>query len=284
MGTGTLFVVATPLGNLEDVTLRAIRVMKEVAVVACEDTRRTIKLLNRYEIRTPLSVFHEHNKARAAAGILRRLRDGDSVALVSDAGTPAISDPGYELVRAAIAEGIRVEAVPGPSALIASLVVSGLPTDRFAFEGFLPGRGERRRKALQALAGVARTMIFYESPQRIAAFLADAAEILGERRACVVRELTKVHEEILRGTLPGLSAEFAGRAAVLGEITVVVGGAPKTVQLPVGEIVRAALAGAPGSSRDLAREIAGRTGLSRKEVYAEILRQRGAGDTPRRKT
>lgn len=275
MSAGTLFIVATPLGNMEDITLRAIRVLKEVSVVACEDTRRTVKLLNRYEIRTPLSIFHEYNKARAGAVMLRRLRDGDSVALVSDAGTPAISDPGYELVREAIAAGIRIEVVPGPSALIASLVVSGLPTDHFAFEGFLPNRREKRRKAMQALAGETRTMIFYESPQRVAAFLAEAAEIFGDRRACVVRELTKVHEEILRGTLPELAAEVAGRESVLGEITVVVGGASKTVELSVEEIVRGALEDASGSSRDLAREIAERTGLSRKEVYAEILRQRG---------
>ncbi|MGE5664841.1 MAG: 16S rRNA (cytidine(1402)-2'-O)-methyltransferase [Deltaproteobacteria bacterium] len=274
MGTGTLYVVATPLGNLEDVTLRAIRVLAEASVVACEDTRRTVKLLNRHGIRTPLSIFHEHNKARAGAVILRRLRDGDSVALVSDAGTPAISDPGYELVREAIAAGIRVEVVPGPSALIAALVVSGLPTDRFAFEGFLTSRKEKRRKAMQALSGETRTMIFYESPQRIGAFLAEAAEVFGDRRACVVRELTKVHEEILRGTLSGLAAEIAGRASVLGEITVVVGGASKTVELSAEEVVRSALGDASGSSRDLAREIAARTGLSRKAVYAEILRQR----------
>ncbi len=280
MGTGTLYVVATPLGNLEDVTLRAIRTLKEVAVVACEDTRRTVKLLNRYGIRTPLSAFHEHTKARAGAAILRRLKDGDSVALVSDAGTPAVSDPGYELVRDAIAAGLRVEVVPGPSALVASLVVSGLPTDRFAFEGFLPARGERRRRAMQALAGEMRTMIFYESPQRVAAFLADAAEMLGERRACVVRELTKVHEEILRGTLPELAAEVARRESVLGEITVVVAGASKSAQLSVEEAVREALREASGTSRDLAREIAARTGLSRKEVYAEVLRQRSRETVP----
>lgn len=274
MATGTLFVVATPLGNLEDITLRAIRVLKEASVVACEDTRRTLKLLNRYGIRAPLAVFHDHNKARAAVAILRRLREGDSVALVSDAGTPAISDPGYELVREAVAAGVRVEVVPGPSALIAALVVSGLPTDRFAFEGFLPNRGEKRRKALRALSGETRTMVFYESPQRIAAFLADAAEFFGDRRACVVRELTKIHEEIVRGTLPELAAEIGGRASVLGEVTVVVGGSPGTAQLSVEEIVRGALEDPPGSSRDLAREIAGRTGLSRKEVYGEILRQR----------
>jgi len=269
-----LYVVATPLGNLEDITFRAVRILKEAPVIACEDTRRTVKLLNRYEIRTPMVVFHEYNKARAGAGILRRLREGGSVALVSDAGTPAISDPGYDLVRDAIAEGIPVEVIPGPSALVAALVVSGLPTDHFTFEGFLPNRPVRRRKALAALSRETRTMIFYESPHRLASFLADASAELGDRRACVVRELTKVHEEIVRGTLPELSAEIAGRSSVLGEVTVVVAGAPKTVELSVEEIVRAAVEDASGSSRDLAREIAERTGLSRKEVYEEILRQR----------
>ena len=274
MGRGTLHIVATPLGNLEDITLRAIRVLKEVSVIACEDTRRTVKLLNRYEIRTPLLIFHEYNKLRAGGQILRRLKDGESVALVSDAGTPAISDPGYELVRDAVAAGIPLEVVPGPSALVSALVVSGLPTDHFAFEGFLPAKREKRRKALAALAGETRTLIFYESPQRVAAFLREASEVLGERRACVVRELTKVHEEIVRGTLPELSAEIAGRSGVLGEVTVVVAGAPKTVELSVEEIVRAAGEDSSGSSRDLAKEISERTGLSRKEVYEEILRQR----------
>lgn len=275
MSFGTLYIVATPLGNLEDITLRALRVLREVSTIACEDTRRTVKILNKYEIRTPLSIYHDYNKQRAGATLLRRLKAGESVALVSDAGTPAISDPGYELVREAIASGVPVEVVPGPSALVAALVVSGLPTDHFAFEGFLSARKERRRKGLQELSGEKRTMIFYESPQRIAAFLHDAAEILGDRRACLVRELTKVHEEILRGTLPELAAQVGGRESILGEITVVIGGAPKTVELSVEEIVRAALEDESGSSRDLAREIAERTGLSRKEVYAEILRQRG---------
>ncbi len=274
MSTGTLYIVATPLGNLEDITLRAIRVLKEAAVIACEDTRRTVKILNRYEIRTPLFIFHEYNKVRAGGHLLRRLRDGESVALVSDAGTPAISDPGFELVREAIGAGAHVEVVPGPSALIAALVVSGLPTDHFTFEGFLPARGEKRRKAMKALAAETRTMIFYESPQRLAAFLRDAMEVFGERRACVVRELTKIHEEILRGTLPELSEEISRRESVLGEITVVIGGGEKAVAWSVEEVVEAALEEAHGSSRDLAREIAGRTGLSRKEVYAEILRQR----------
>jgi 16S rRNA (cytidine1402-2'-O)-methyltransferase len=274
MSTGTLYIVATPLGNLEDITLRAIRVLKEASVIACEDTRRTVKILNRYEIRTPLFIFHEYNKVRAGKSILRRLRDGDSVALVSDAGTPAISDPGYELVREAIGSGVPIEVVPGPSALVAALVVSGLPTDHFTFEGFLPVRREKRRKAMQGLAAGTRTMIFYESPQRLAAFLREAAEIFGDRQACVVRELTKVHEEILRGSLSELDAEISGRGTVLGEVTVVIGGGSKTVELSVEETVRAVLEEGSGSSRDLAREIAGRTGLPRKEVYAEILRQR----------
>lgn len=274
MGSGTLYIVATPLGNLEDITFRALRVLKEVAVVACEDTRRTVKLLNKYEIRTPLAIYHDYNKQRASLGILRRLADGESVALVSDAGTPAISDPGYELVRDAIAAGVHVEVIPGPSALISALVVSGLPTDHFTFEGFLPNRKEKRRKALVALSGETRTMIFYESPNRVAAFLVEAAETLGDRRACVVRELTKIHEEILRGTLSELAAELGGRESVLGEVTLVVAGASKTIELSVDEIVAAALEDASGSSRDLAREISDRTGLSRKEVYAEVLRQR----------
>ncbi|MGW8285467.1 MAG: 16S rRNA (cytidine(1402)-2'-O)-methyltransferase [Candidatus Deferrimicrobiaceae bacterium] len=274
MSTGTLYIVATPLGNLEDITLRAIRILKEASVIACEDTRRTVKILNRYEIRTPLFIFHEYNKVRAGKSILRRLRDGDSVALVSDAGTPAISDPGYELVREAIGSGVPIEVVPGPSALVAALVVSGLPTDHFTFEGFLPTRREKRRKAMQGLAAGTRTMIFYESPQRLAAFLSEAAEIFGDRQACVVRELTKVHEEILRGALSELDAEISGRGTVLGEVTIVIGGGPKTVELSVEETVRAVLEESSGSSRDLAREIAERTGLPRKEVYAEILRQR----------
>ena len=274
MSTGTLYIVATPLGNLEDITLRAIRVLKEVAVIACEDTRRTVKILNRYEIRTPLFIFHEYNKVRAGASLLRRLRDGESVALVSDAGTPAISDPGFELVREAIGMGIHIEVVPGPSALVAALVVSGLPTDHFTLEGFLPVRREKRRKAMETLASETRTMIFYESPQRLAAFLRDAEEMFGDRPACVVRELTKIHEEILRGTIPELCAEISRRESVLGEITLVIGGGAKKVELSVEEVVRAALEGDSGSSRDLAREIAGRTGLSRKEVYAEILKQR----------
>jgi len=274
MSTGTLYIVATPLGNLEDITLRAIRILKEASVIACEDTRRTVKILNRYEIRTPLFIFHEYNKVRAGKSILRRLRDGDSVALVSDAGTPAISDPGYELVREAIGSGVPIEVVPGPSALVAALVVSGLPTDHFTFEGFLPTRREKRSKAMQGLAAGTRTMIFYESPQRLAAFLSEAAEIFGDRQACVVRELTKVHEEILRGALSELDAEISGRGTVLGEVTIVIGGGPKTVELSVEETVRTVLEESSGSSRDLAREIAERTGLPRKEVYAEILRQR----------
>lgn len=275
MSKGTLYIVATPLGNLEDITLRAIRVLNEASVIACEDTRRTVKLLNRYEIRTPMFIYHDYNKLRAGVVLMRRLKEGESVALVSDAGTPAISDPGYELVREAIAADVPVEVVPGPSALVSALVVSGLPTDHFTFEGFLPNRKEKRKKALQSLEGETRTMIFYESPQRVGAFLAEAAEIFGERKACLVRELTKVHEEILRGTLPELAAEIVRRGSVLGEITLVVAGGQKTVEMSVEEIVRAALEDASGSSRDMAREIAERTGLSRKEVYAEILRQRG---------
>jgi len=277
MSAGTLYIVATPLGNLEDVTFRALRVLREVSLIACEDTRRTVKLLNRYEIRTPMTPFHDHNKLDAGPGLLRRIEEGRSVALVSDAGTPGISDPGYELVRDAVAAGLPVEVVPGPSALISALVVSGLPTDRFAFEGFLSNRAARRRKALEGLAGEPRTLIFYESPQRIAAFLSDAAEILGGRRACLVRELTKVHEEVLRGTLPELLREISGRDGVPGEITVVIAGAPKEASLSLEDAVGEALedeASAGLSSRDLARAVAERFGLPKREVYEEVLRRR----------
>lgn len=275
---GTLYVVATPLGNLEDVSLRALRVLKEVAAIACEDTRRTSKLLARYEIRNSLVAYHEHNKDRSGTRLLERIQEGESIALVSDAGTPGISDPGYEIVRDAVAKGVAVEVVPGPSALIAALVLSGLPTDRFAFEGFLPSRQERRRKALAALASEPRTLVFYESPQRLADFLTDAISAFGaERRACVVRELTKVHEEVRRGTLCEMSADFGARPEILGEICVVVAGAPKAITVTVADALDEAMDDpelAALSSKDLARTVADRNGLRKSDVYEEILKRK----------
>jgi len=216
-----LYVVATPIGNLEDITLRALRVLREVDVIAAEDTRHTRKLLDRYDIHTRLTSYHEHNERTKAPALLRRLEAGESIALVSDAGTPAISDPGYHLIRAAAGKGVPVTPVPGASAVTAALSVCGLATDRFVFQGFLPGRRNRRREMLRQLQDDDRTMVFYEAPHRIRESLADMHEVLGDRAAVVGRELTKVHEELLRGTLSQLAGEPDQRR---GEFVVVVAG------------------------------------------------------------
>jgi 16S rRNA (cytidine1402-2'-O)-methyltransferase len=198
-GPGTLYVVATPLGNLEDVTLRALRVLREATLVACEDTRRTAGLLRAHGITTPTTSYFEHNERWKGERILAALREGRDVALVSDAGTPGISDPGYRLVRDARAGAIPVVPVPGPSAAVAALSVSGLPTDRFLFVGFLPARGGARRRALKDLAATRDTLVLYESPVRVVAALADMQEALGDREAFLCREATKLHEEYVRG-------------------------------------------------------------------------------------
>ncbi|HKT31672.1 MAG TPA: 16S rRNA (cytidine(1402)-2'-O)-methyltransferase [Gammaproteobacteria bacterium] len=225
--TGVLYVVATPIGNLEDLSPRAQRVMAEVQLIAAEDTRHTGALLAHFGIRTPLLSLHEHNEAERAPRLLERLQAGDSVALVSDAGTPLISDPGFNLVRAARAAGVRVSPVPGPSALIAALSVSGLPTDRFVFEGFLPARPAARRARLTELATETRTLVFYEAVHRLQESLADMAQTLGAERAAVIaRELTKLHETVSSGTLSELATRMAADAeAPKGETAVLVAGA-----------------------------------------------------------
>lgn len=225
--TGVLYVVATPIGNLEDLSPRAQRVMAEVQLIAAEDTRHTGALLAHFGIRTPLLSLHDHNEAERAPRLLERLQAGDSVALVSDAGTPLISDPGFNLVRAARAAGVRVSPVPGPSALIAALSVSGLPTDRFVFEGFLPARPAARRARLTELATETRTLVFYEAVHRLQESLADMAQTLGAERAAVIaRELTKLHETVSSGTLSELAMRMAADAeAPKGETAVLVAGA-----------------------------------------------------------
>jgi 16S rRNA (cytidine1402-2'-O)-methyltransferase len=233
---GTLYVVATPLGNLEDVTLRALRVLKEAALIACEDTRRTARLLQAHGIATPTTSYFEHNERWKGERILVALRAGRAVALVSDAGTPGISDPGYRLVREARAEGIPVVPVPGPSAAVAALSVSGLPTDRFLFVGFLPARVSARRKALEALAAARETLVVYESPVRVVAALEDMLAVFGDRDAFLCREATKVHEEYARGTLGSLRALLAARDVVKGEIVLVVGGAPEGAHAPAAGV------------------------------------------------
>ncbi|RKY05022.1 16S rRNA (cytidine(1402)-2'-O)-methyltransferase [Candidatus Poribacteria bacterium] len=221
--SGTLYVVATPIGNLEDITLRALRVLREVDLIAAEDTRHTKKLLDHYGIRKPMVSYHEHNERERAEQLVRELKKGKDVALVTDAGTPAISDPGYVLIRRCIEEGVKVVPVPGPSALIAALCVSGLPVHRFAFEGFLPHKGGKRRNKLEELKDEERTLIFYESPHRLLKTLKDMLEILGDRNIAVARELTKVHEEVFRGRISEAIKRFSS-SPVKGEITLVVEG------------------------------------------------------------
>jgi 16S rRNA (cytidine1402-2'-O)-methyltransferase len=221
---GVLYIVATPIGNLEDITLRALRVLKEVDLIAAEDTRHTRHLLDRHGIKTMLTSYYEHNELRMAPLLVERLRRGESIALVTDAGTPAISDPGYRLVTAAIAAEIPVTPVPGPSAVTAVLTASGLPPDRFAFEGFLPGGKKERRARLLALKDDPRTLVFYEAPHRLKESLADIRDILGEREVVLAREVTKVHEEFRRGPAGELLAQLENEK-IRGEITLVVKGA-----------------------------------------------------------
>jgi 16S rRNA (cytidine1402-2'-O)-methyltransferase len=273
--TGRLFVVATPLGNLEDITLRGLRVLKDVGLVACEDTRRTRALLRAHGLSARTTSYFEHNERWKGEQILRELRRGVDVALVSDAGTPGISDPGFRLVRDARAEGIAVLPVPGPNAAAAALSVSGLPTDRFLFVGFLPSRGQPRRRALNDFVDRKETLVFHESPLRVVSALADMVAVLGDREAFLCREATKVHEEYRRGRLSELGASLAAREAVRGEIVLVVTGAGETTQAssvaesPEGLFARLAGEGLP--RRDAVKEVARRLGLPAREVYRRVL-------------
>jgi 16S rRNA (cytidine1402-2'-O)-methyltransferase len=270
---GTLYVVATPIGNLDDVSSRAARTLAAVDLIAAEDTRRTGRLLAHLGIARPLRSYYDAVEAERAPGLVRELVAGRSIALVSDAGTPGIADPGYRLIAAAIAAGIPVVPIPGPSAITAFLPVSGLPTDRFAFEGFLPARASERRRRLAALAGEPRTLLFYESGNRIAASVRDMAAAFGGRRAAIGRELTKLHEEVVRGDLDELAAR-ADALASKGELVIGVAGAPPAAKPNVDaelddEIRRRRAAGA--SVRDVADVLARERGLSRRAVYRRAL-------------
>jgi 16S rRNA (cytidine1402-2'-O)-methyltransferase len=270
--SGTLFVVATPLGNLEDVTLRALRVLKEVALVACEDTRRTSNLLRAHGIATRTTSYFEHNERWKGEKILAELRAGRDVALVSDAGTPGISDPGFRLVREARTEGLPVIPIPGASAVVAALSVSGLPTDRFLFVGFLPPRAGARQKAIAALAAVNETLVFYESPVRLLDALRDLEAGLGDREAFLGRELTKLHEEHLRGPLSVLRAGLAARDAVRGEVALVVAGAGEPARSSESpEAFFARLVAAGRTRREAVKEAAQALGMPAREVYARVL-------------
>ncbi len=267
---GTLYIVATPIGNLEDMTLRALRVLREVDCIACEDTRQTAKLLGHFGISKPVVSYHEHNEAGRAAELVRRLETGASVALVTDAGTPLVSDPGYRLVQAAIAAGITVTPIPGPSAAVTALSAAGLPTDSFRFCGFLPAKSSQRRKILEQLKPETCTLIFYETPHRILAALEDVQAVMGARPAVVARELTKLHEEFLRGTAAEIRVELAARPAVKGEITLLLGKPDETEaaadDTPIEDAVRAAER--QGLSRmDAIKQVARQRGLAKREVY-----------------
>lgn len=273
-----LYVVATPIGNLADVTLRALSTLSRADIVACEDTRTTRRLLERYDLRPKLVSYHEHNAAERRPELLEALASGAVVALVSDAGTPLVSDPGYKLVREAAAAGHRVVPVPGASAVLAGLVSAGLPSDRFWFEGFLPSRGGARARRIADIAGVAATLVLFESPHRLAAALADLATGLGPREAAVGRELTKRFETVLRGTLAELAARFAAGETAKGEVVILI--APPDERAPNAEVdVGARLADLTEEfgTREAAAKLAAETGLPRRELYQRALRLKQDG-------
>ena len=268
---GTLYVVGTPIGNLEDITLRAIRVLREVALIAAEDTRETRKLLARYDITTPVTSYFEHNKLTKLDYLLDFARTSD-LAIVSDAGMPGISDPGYELIRAAIAAGLPVVPVPGPSAMLTALAVSGLPTDQFVYLGFLPRRPGDRRRALAEVAGERRTLVAFESPHRLVESLTDALAVLGDRRVALARELTKVFEEVRRGTVSELIRHLVA-APPRGEYTLVIEGAPPAPLAPEEEVERrlAELTAAGVPAKEAVARVSLATGRPRREVYRLLL-------------
>ncbi|MBI2869482.1 MAG: 16S rRNA (cytidine(1402)-2'-O)-methyltransferase [Chloroflexi bacterium] len=266
-----LYVVATPVGNLEDITLRALRTLREVKLIAAEDTRKTRRLLNTYDIKTPSTSYHEHNKLAKMAYILSVLESAD-VALVSDAGTPGLSDPGYELIRAAAGRGVPVIAVPGPAVVVIALTVSGLPLDKVVFIGFLPNRGAARRKMLAELARETGTIAMFEAPHRLQAALADILATLGDREIAVCRELTKVHEEVFRSTVSGAIARFTEPR---GEFTLVVAGyRPEARPSMTGETEARlqAMSREGVTAREAVARLAGETGVSKKELYRAWLR------------
>lgn len=284
--SGTLYLVSTPIGNLEDITHRAVRVLGEVALIACEDTRHTQKLLNHYGIKTKTISYHEHNERERAVELAKLLAEGSDVAVVSDAGTPSINDPGFRLAQAAIEKGIRVVPVPGASALIAALVASGLATDEFFFGGFLPSRSGARRTRLNELRAIPATLIFYEGPHRIAATLKDAHEILGEREAVVARELTKMHEEMVRGRLSKLASHFAETENARGEMVLMIDrqviqdetAVDRTVisiTRLVSEFEKEGL-----DHRAALKKAAKQLALSRDEAYRRLVAERSQGKPP----
>jgi 16S rRNA (cytidine1402-2'-O)-methyltransferase len=283
-GGPALYLVGTPIGNLEDITLRALRVLKEVDVIACEDTRQTQKLLNHYAIATRTTSYHEHNEMTRSAELVKEMQEGASVALVTDAGMPGISDPGYRLIALAIRHHVPVVPVPGASAFLAALVASGMPTDSFRFSGFLPAKRGERRAALEAIKTSPRTQVFYEAPHRAVETLADICEVLGEARHVVVaREVTKLHEEFLRGRAGGVLEDLRSREAVKGEITLLIGKAePEDARGATDAIVRESvrqrveqiMSEEKMDEKAALKKVAKERGVSKSEAYRELQRSK----------
>lgn len=269
-----LYLVATPIGNLQDISFRAVEVLKNVGLVACEDTRHTRKLLSAFDIHVPLISCHEHNEDRRSPELIDKMREGISIALVSDAGTPAVNDPGFRLVRDAVAAGLDVVPIPGPAAFVSAVVGSGLPTDSIFFGGFLPSRSGERRRRLEEVRAIPATLVFYESPHRLAGSIADCLDVLGDRNAAVARELTKLHEEFIRGTLSEISQRI-GSADVKGELVLVIDrgstAADDTPQVSLAERVNR-LQAEGMTNREAIKAAAKEFGLSRSEAYRRIVR------------
>ncbi len=269
--SGILYLVSTPIGNLEDITYRAVSILREADQIACEDTRQTRKIINHFDISTKLVSYHEHNEKQRAPELIRKLRDGNDIALVSDAGTPLVSDPGYHIVSQAALAGIPIVPIPGPSAALAALVASGLPADSFVFLGFLPQKGKHRREAMERIQSLDQTVILYEAPHRILATLDDLRSIIGDRQIVAAREMTKLHEEFLRGTAASIRESLAGRPAIKGEFTVVIS-KPEAQPAPApdDDAIRAAVVekidgGQP--RMDAIKAVARELGIPKRSVY-----------------
>jgi len=277
--TAALYIIATPIGNLEDMTFRAVRILGEVDLIAAEDTRHSLKLLNHFNISKPLTSYFDHNKQFKGERILNALRQGKSVALISDAGTPCISDPGYQLVRDAVSENIRVIPIPGSCAAIAALSASGLPTDNFTFAGFPPSRQGKRRSFLSAMAGLSGTLVIYEAPHRTVECLNDIREVMGERQVVVARELTKIYEELLRGTVSDV-LECVEKGKVRGEVVILVAPGEALVQEsePLDALLLRLMKEERLSVKDAARQASEITGVSRNKAYSEALQLRSSSD------
>ncbi len=278
--SGTLYIVATPIGNLEDITYRAVRVLNECDTIACEDTRQTRKLLDHYGIRKPLLAVHEHNERERAAQLVEQVAGGGTVALVSDAGTPLISDPGYRVVAEAVKRGVPITPIPGPSAPVAALSVSGLATDRYLFAGFLPAKSGQRRAELASVAALEATVIYFEAPHRLIDSLRDAAELLPRHPMVIAREVTKRFEEFLRGTAGEIAATLEQRGEVLGEITWLIGKEDGRDVRPTDDVLRARvqeLIAAGVAKNDAMKQVARAAGLGKSEIYKLLSSDAGTG-------